>query len=50
MQAKLILYKSMLLPILLYGSPAWCPSKMDMKTIESSQHREIRWIVGGHLT
>ena len=45
MQTKLNLYKSMLLPILLYGSPARCPSKMNMNTIENFLHYATCWIV-----
>ena len=44
-QQKLHLYKSMVLPILCYGSPAWCPSKTDMRNIESVQRRATNWII-----
>ena len=44
-QQKLHLYKSMVLPILSYGIPAWCPSKTDMRTIESVQRRATNWIL-----
>ncbi len=40
------LYKSMVLPILSYGSPAWSPSKGDLKTIEQVQRRATKWILG----
>ena len=39
-----LLLKSLLLPILLYGAPVWCPSVVDLKRMELFQYKAIRWI------
>ena len=41
---KKLVLKSLLLPILLYGTPVWCPSVVDLKRMELSQYKAIRWI------
>ena len=41
---KKLLLKSLLLPILLYGAPVWCPSVVDLKRMEHFQYKAIRWI------
>ena len=41
---KKILLKSLLLPILLYGAPVWCPSVVDLKRMELFQYKAIRRI------
>ena len=43
---KLDLYKSMVVPVLTYGSLAWAPSRGDLRTIEQVQRRATRWILG----
>ena len=39
------LYKSMVIPILLYGSTAWSPSKGDLRLIERVQRRATYWML-----
>ena len=39
-----LLLKSLLLPILLYGAPVWCPSVVDLKRKELFQYKAIRCI------
>ena len=41
---KKLLLKSLLLPVLLYGAPVWCPSVVDLKRMELFQYEAIRWI------
>ena len=40
---KKLLLKSLLLPILLYSTPVWCPSVVDSKRMERFQYKAIRW-------
>ena len=46
-KAKLNLYKSMIVPILLYGSPCYGMSKYVMSELESVQRRVVNWIKFG---
>ena len=39
------LYKSMVIPILLYGSTAWSPSKGDLRLIGRVQRRATYWML-----
>ena len=41
---KLLLYKSLILPILLYGAPAWSPSLTMLHQLELFQYKVLRWI------
>ena len=41
---KKLLLKSLLLSILLYSTPVWCPSVVDLKRMELFQYKSIRWI------
>ena len=41
---KKSLLKCLLLPILLYGIPVWCPSVVDLKRMELFQYKAIGWI------
>ena len=41
---KKLLLKSLLLPILLYGTPVWCTSVLDLEQMELFQYKAIRWI------
>ena len=43
--AKLNLYKSTLIPILIYGSNCYMPSKSDMRLLEKSQEKVSKWIL-----
>ena len=40
---KKLLLKSLMLPALLYGTPVWCPSVVDLKRMEPFQYKAIRW-------
>ena len=42
--AKLNLYKGTLIPISIYGSNCYMPSKFDMRLLEKSQKRVSKWI------
>ena len=46
---KKLLLKSLLLPILLYGTPVWCPSVVELKRMELFQYKAIRWIKLVHI-
>ena len=41
--AKLNLYKSMIVPILVYGSPCYGLSKYDISQLENTQKRIVKW-------
>ena len=41
---KLLLYKSLIVPILLYGAPAWTPSLTILHQLELFQYKVFRWI------
>ena len=41
---KKLLYSSLILPILLYGSPVWCPTRTQLRQLENFQYKVIRWI------
>ena len=41
---KFLLYKSLILPILLYGAPAWSPSLTMLHQLELFQYKVFRWI------
>ena len=43
--AKLNIYKSMIVPILIYGSNVWYPNIQCCKTLEKIQ-KSLRWING----
>ena len=43
---KFNMYKSMIVPIIMYGSCVCFPSKTDLKTIEQVQRRAADWILG----
>ena len=43
--AKLNLYKSTLIPILIYGSNGYMPSKSDMQPLARSQEKVSNWIL-----
>ena len=43
--AKLNLYKSTLIRILIYGSNCYMPSKFDMRLLEKSQEKVSKWIL-----
>ena len=43
--AKLNLYKSTIIPILIYGSNCYMPSKSDMRLLEKSQEKVSKWIL-----
>ena len=43
---KLNMYKSTIVPIIMYGSCVCFPSKTDLKTIEQVQRRATDWILG----
>ena len=43
--AKLNLYKSTLIPILIYGSNCYMPSKSDMRLLQKSQEKVSKWIL-----
>ena len=42
---KVNLYKSMILPVLIYASVCWSPNIGDLKKMESFQKRVTRWIL-----
>ena len=41
---KLNLYKSMVLPVLLYGSVCWFANVTNIKVLESVQKKSLKWI------
>ena len=41
---KFLLYKSLILPILLHGSPVWSPSLTMLHQLELFQYKVLRWI------
>ena len=41
---KLNLYKSMVLPVLLYGSVCWFANVTNTKVLESVQKKSLKWI------
>ena len=43
--AKLNLYKNTLIPILIYGSKCYMPSKSDMRLLENSREKVSKWIL-----
>ena len=43
---KLGLYKSLVLPVLLYGINCSTPSKPDLGNLEKLQRKTVRWITG----
>ena len=43
---KLGLYKSLVLPVLLYGINCTTPSKSDLVNLEKLQRKAVRWITG----
>ena len=43
--AKLYLYKSMIVPILVYGSPCYGLSKYTISQLENTQKRIVQWII-----
>ena len=43
---KLGLYKSLVLPVLLYGSYCTTPSKSELGNLEKLQRKNVRWITG----
>ena len=42
---KLLLYRSLILPILLYGAPVWSPSLTMLHQLERFQYKFLRWII-----
>ena len=42
---KLDLYKSTILPIVLYASECWNPSKFDLRLLENFNKKLVNWIV-----
>jgi hypothetical protein len=42
--SRLNLYKSLVISVMVYGSPVWYPSKTYLKMVEGVQHRATRWI------
>ena len=42
---KLLLYRSLILPILLYGAPVWSPSLTMLHQFERLQYKLLRWII-----
>ena len=44
-QVKLHLYKTLLMPIILYASQCWSPNKLDLKQLETFQKRVVRWML-----
>ena len=44
-QVKLHLYKTLLMPIILYASQCWSPNKSDLKQLETFQKRVVRWML-----
>ena len=42
---KLLLYRSLILPFLLYGAPVWCPSLTMLHQLERFQYNVLRWII-----
>ena len=47
-EAKLNLYKSMVVPVILYGSPCYGMSKYVMSELEKIQRRVVNWIKLGN--
>ena len=47
-EAKLNLYKSMVVPVILYGSPCYGMSKYVMSELENIQRRVVNWIKLGN--
>ena len=45
---KLGLYKSLVLPVLLYGINCTTPSKSGLVNLEKLQRKAVRWITGGN--
>ena len=41
---KKLLYNTLILSILLYGAPAWCPSLTLLHQLELFQYKVLRWI------
>ena len=48
-QMKLRLINSLILPILLYGSQAWCPSITSMRSLMTFHFRCLKWVVGSSM-
>ena len=48
-QTKLRLINSLILPILLYGSQAWCPSITSMRSLMTFHFRCLKWVVGSSM-
>ena len=44
--AKLNLYRSCVLSVLLYSSPVWSPDRQYLRRLERFQSRALRWITG----
>ena len=42
---KLLLYRSFIMPIFLYGAPIWSPSLTTLHQIERFQYKVLRWII-----
>ena len=40
---KLLLYRPLILPILLYGAPVWSPSLTILHQLERLQYKVLRW-------
>ena len=48
-QTKLRLITSLILPILLFGSQAWCPSFTSMRSLMTFHFRCLKWVVGSSM-
>ena len=48
-QTKLRPINSLILPILLYGSQAWCPSITSMRSLMTFHFSCLRWVVGSSM-
>ena len=48
-QTKLCLINSFILPILLYGSQAWCSSFTSMRSLMTFRFRCLKWVVGSSM-
>ena len=48
-QTQLRPINSLILPILLYGSEAWCPSITSMRSLKTFHFRSLKWVVGSSM-
>ena len=46
---KFLLHKSLILPILLYGAPAWSPALTMLHQLQLFQYKVLRWITNCSL-